>query len=114
MVDESTDPTADSLVELALTEIKKSKIITVSAKIAQAEFLALERLSEECRASKSAILREALRSYILMVAAESPRLAEALGESLIREVRGEDGSPSALRRCLEATEAKMGTRPPEG
>lgn len=110
MVNDAPEPAADGLVELALSDIKKSKIITVSAKIAQPEYLALERLSEECRVSKSAILREALRSYIVTVVAENPKLAEALGESLLREFNGEDGSLARLRHCLD--EAKGRERPP--
>ncbi len=100
MAQDDTEAPAEELVEIALTEIRRSKIITVSAKIAQPEFLALERLSSACRASKSTIIREALRSYFLALAERSPALAELLGQPVLKDLGSEDGSAAILGRCL--------------
>ncbi|MGC9071154.1 MAG: hypothetical protein ACP5HK_00430 [Acidilobus sp.] len=88
------------IMEFTLTDIRKSKIITVSAKIAQPEYLALERLSQACRASKSMIIREALRVYVMSLVERSPALSSVVGGELISELYGEDGTASLLERCL--------------
>ncbi|MGC9210498.1 MAG: hypothetical protein ACP5FT_04470 [Acidilobus sp.] len=98
----------DGLVEFTLTEIRRSKIITVSAKIAQPEFLALERLSQACHVSKSTIIREALKRYLAELLGKNPDLFAVISPEVVAELNSEDGSTAALEKCLKSLSSARG------
>jgi len=98
----------DGLVEFTLTEIKRSKIITVSAKIAQPEFLALERLSQACHVSKSTIIREALKRYLADLLVKNSNLSSVISPEAVAELNNEDGSAAAVEKCLKSLSSIRG------
>jgi len=102
---------SNAINELMTIDLKGSKIVTVSAKISPLEFLALERLSSLCRLSKSSIIREALRGYLLSVIAKDPSIANLLGSELLTNLQRTDGAPSVLAKCLESLAGSANGRP---
>jgi len=96
------EETNNAINELMTIDLKGSKIITISAKISPPEFLILDRLSSLCRLSKSSIIREALRGYLLSVIAKDPSIANLLGSELLTDLQKTDGAPSVLTKCLES------------
>ena len=105
------EETNNAINELMTIDLKGSKIITISAKISPPEFLVLDRLSSLCRLSKSSIIREALRGYLLSVIAKDPSIANLLGSELLIDLQRTGGAPSALAKCLGSLAGSANGRP---